>query len=134
MLIFGIMVLITALILLFATLGLYIKSSLYKGRSAEVTGEIVHKRVVGARGNSRYEITVSYNVDGVAYKKTVTALKNEYNALGIGSPYTLLYRTDKPKKAIRTDMLDQRSLRIVTMIGAGMLALGAALCIIGSRL
>lgn len=96
----GIVLLLAGMIMLTAALWLSLKKYSYKGRSARVTGEIIHKYEVwdSARHMHRYELTVAYTVGGNAYQKTVTSLKTEYDGLALGDRFPLLYRLSNPKK------------------------------------
>lgn len=129
----GIMLILAGMIMLTAALWLSLKKRSYKGRSAMVTGEIIHKTEVvnSVRHMRRYELTVAYTVDGSAYQKTVTSLKSEYDALTLGDRLPLLYRLSNPHKAVRADMFDAKSIRIVWSIAAGMAVIGALLYCIG---
>lgn len=104
----------------------------YDKCSQPVTATVIDKHTRKGKSAMIYELHVSYDVNGVAYKKYMRTSGEDYDLQSEGSQIDLLYKPDNPQRAVRPlNKKDAKSGSILLIIGAVMIAACVVLLIIG---
>ena len=104
----------------------------YDKCSQPVTATVIDKHTRKGKSAMIYELHVSYEVNGIEYKKYMRTSGADYDQQSEGSKIDLLYKPDNPKRAVRPlNKKDAKSGGILLIIGAAMIAACVVLFIIG---
>lgn len=131
MIAYGIMLGLSGIILLLCAAVLELKKRSFSACSEPVTAQVAEKHQRRGKNGVIYELRVAYRIDGNEYKKYLRTTGEEFHRLAEGDPLELLYKPQNPKRVLRPDAMDSRSIRIVLLIGVGLTIIGAALFFIG---
>ena len=95
--------------------------------SATVTKKYTHKR----KNGRSYELTLSYDVDGTNYQKTLEVASATYEGALVGAPIALLIKPNHPKRVAVPSELHPSNIKILLIVSAALTVVGVVAFFIG---